>query len=60
MGGLCCDYDLKEETFINKNKSFLLIAVVINIAVWIFVQEQMTASKDDPAILLIEQLKVYK
>jgi len=38
MGGFCCDYDLKEETFINKNKSFLLIAVVINMAIWIFVQ----------------------
>ncbi|PHF64601.1 hypothetical protein COI42_26715 [Priestia aryabhattai] len=42
MGGLCCDYDLKGETFINKNRSFLLVAVVINIAIWIFVQEQVT------------------
>lgn len=55
MGSLCCDYDLKEETFINKNRSFLLIAVVINIAIWIFAEEQMTNAKDDHAILSINQ-----
>lgn len=58
MGGLCCDYDLKEETSINKNKSFLLIAVLINIAIWVFVQEQMTNAKADPAILSIDQLRI--
>ncbi|MBG9930692.1 hypothetical protein ABD94_06795 [Bacillus aryabhattai] len=55
MGSLCCDYDLKEETFINKNRSFLLIAVVINIAIWIFAEEQMTNAKADHAILSINQ-----
>ena len=58
MGGICCDYDLKEETFINKNRSFLLIAVVINMAIWIFVQEQMTNAKADHAILSINQSKI--
>jgi hypothetical protein len=58
MGGICCDYDLKEETFINKNRSFLLIAVVVNIAIWIFVHEQMTNAKADHAILSINQPKI--
>jgi hypothetical protein len=58
MGGLCYEYDSKEETFINKNKSFLLIAAVINIAIWIFVQEQMTNAEADHAILSINQPKI--
>ncbi|PFT48683.1 hypothetical protein COK68_29640 [Priestia megaterium] len=60
MGGLCCDYDLKEETFINKNRSFLLITVVINIAIWIFVQEQMTNAKVEQSILSIDQPTMCK
>ncbi|WP_310877312.1 hypothetical protein [Priestia megaterium] len=55
MGSFYCDYDLKEETFINKNRSFLLVAVVINIVIWIFVQEQMTNAKVEPAILSVDQ-----
>ncbi|MEH6917217.1 hypothetical protein V7Y60_24370 [Priestia megaterium] len=55
MGGLCCDYDLKGETFINKNRSFLLMAVVINIAIWIFVQEQVTSAKVEQPILSVDQ-----
>lgn len=58
MGGLCYEYESKEETFINKNKSFLLIAAVINIAIWICVQEQMTNIKADHAILYINQPKI--
>lgn len=60
MGGLCCDYDSKEETFISKNKSFLLVAVVINIALWIFVQEQMTNVKVEQPILSIDQPTMCK
>ncbi|MFS2174222.1 hypothetical protein [Priestia megaterium] len=60
MGGLCCDYDSKEENFISKNKSFLLIAVVINIAIWIFVQEQMTNAKVEQPILSIDQPTMCK
>ncbi len=55
MGGLCCDYDLEGETFINKNRSFLLMAVVINIAIWIFVQEQVTSAKVEQPILSVDQ-----
>lgn len=60
MGGLCCDYDLKGETFINKNRSFLLLAVVINIAIWIFVQEQVTSAKVEQPILSVDQLTLCK
>ncbi|WP_273129495.1 hypothetical protein [Bacillus weihaiensis] len=55
MGGLCSDYDLEGETFINKNRSFLLMAVVINIAIWIFVQEQVTSAKVEQPILSVDQ-----
>lgn len=60
MGGLCCDYDLKGETFINKNRSFLLLAVVINIAIWIFVQEQVTSAKVEQPILSVDQPTLCK
>lgn len=60
MGGLCCDYDSKEEIFISKNKSFLLMAVVINVAIWVFVQEQMTNAKVDQPILSIHQPTMCK
>ncbi|KML23389.1 hypothetical protein ABV89_26430 [Priestia aryabhattai] len=60
MGGLCCDYDLKGETFINKNRSFLLMAVVINIAIWIFVQEQVTSAKVEQPILSVDQPTICK
>ncbi|XIH00489.1 hypothetical protein C1N89_29355 (plasmid) [Priestia aryabhattai] len=60
MGGLCCDYDLKGETFINKNRSFLLVAVVINIAIWIFVQEQVTSDKVEQPILSVDQPTLCK
>jgi len=60
MGDLCCDYDLKEETFISKNRSFLLMAVVINLAIWIFVQEQMTNAKVEQPILSIDQPTMCK